>query len=99
MHFKPFGDYWFYISRPRNPDQDELNYIHQSGEFNIYAAEGFEKHLNRYLMLNKFYHNENGNRLKYVIHDEPAKYPLSDLIYHLRHNNNGSEPKASKISI
>ena len=92
MRFIPSGDYWFFLSRPRDPDKDELNYRNQSGEFNIYGAEAFEKHLSRYPMLNKFYHNENGNRIKYVIRDEPAKYSISDLMYKLR-----SKPLKSRL--
>jgi hypothetical protein len=74
MRFKPYGDEWFRLRTPQNPDEAERSFLHNEGEFSLYKDEAFERHLERYERLNKFYAHQNGKRLKLVVKGEKPWY-------------------------
>ncbi len=80
MRFKPFsGDNWYYLKALSSPDAAERDLLHNRGEFSLSRQEAFERHLNRYPRLNKFYANQNGKRLKSVLKHERLWYGKQGL--------------------
>ena len=80
MQFKPYGSgSWYRLKPLSRPDREELNYLHQQGEWGIYAEESFNKHLNELRKWNKYYSKLNGRRIKEVLRCEPLRYGKAEL--------------------
>jgi hypothetical protein len=79
MRFVSYGEKWYQLKTLSRPDQEELNYLHQSGEWSIYAEESFDKHIKELTKWNGYFSKLNGRRIKEIIRCEPLRYGRAEL--------------------
>ena len=76
MRFKFYGteNKWLKLKPLSRPDEEERNFLRNTGEFSDYRAVKFENHLKEIEKWNKFFARFNGKRIGLVLRQEGVWY-------------------------